>query len=263
MTDERTLELLSAAADGELSADDRPKLDRLLETSAEAREFKAELEQLDSLLRDIPDLEPPGSLHSHIMAQLEPPAASSKPSVIKPSVMEWLRPLIAGTGLRYALAGAAGAVLAALFIGGQSALPVTGDNADLAGTMAPHGSSVDADIIDSFEFHDIAAGSVVQLALDNGTAFLDIQFDADAPLELSVDMSGTGLWPDTVAQIDGRFESITISNQALQVRSLGRQRLSIMLDRVDDAVLAGEAKITLEFSSEGKLLRQGSLRATW
>ena len=126
--------------------DDKSKLDRLPETSAE---IEAELEQLDSLLEDIPDLEPPESLHSRIMAQLESPAASSKAAVIKPSVMEWLRPLLAGSGLRYALAGAAGAVLAALFIGGQSAIPVTGNNADLVGTMAPRGGFVAQGRLDS------------------------------------------------------------------------------------------------------------------
>jgi hypothetical protein len=35
------------------------------------------------------------------------------------------------------------------------------------------------------------------------------------------------------------------------------------LRRVDDTSIAEEAKITLEFSSDGKLLEQGYLQATW
>jgi hypothetical protein len=38
--------------------------------------------------------------------------------------------------------------------------------------------------------------------------------------------------------------------------------MTILLRRVDGAALAGEAKIKLEFSSEGNLLQRGSLMAT-
>ena len=50
MTDQRELELISAAVDGELGIDERVEVDLLLESSEEAREFTAELEQLVSLL---------------------------------------------------------------------------------------------------------------------------------------------------------------------------------------------------------------------
>ena len=257
MTDQRELELISAAIDGELDIDERAELDLLLESSEEACELKAELEQLDSLLKDVPDLEPPESLHAHIMTHAKPQGLQSKPSIL-----DWLRPLIPGAGLRYALAAAAGALLAAVFINSQSMLPGTTDFADLVGTMAPDTASADANIIDSFAVREEGLESLVQLRLSGSVLFLDIHVDTAERLNISIDLGGAGLWPDALAQIDGHFESIAIAGQALQIEALGMQGLTILLRRVDDAAFGGEAKIALEFSSEGILLQRGALTAT-
>ncbi len=257
MTDLWELELISAAIDGELDVDEQVELDLLLESSEEAREFKAELEQLDSLLKDVPDLAPPESLHAHIMANARPQRVQSKRSTL-----DRLRPLIPGAGLRYAMAVAAGALLAVVFINTQPMLPDTSDFADLVGTMAPDIASADANIIDSFAVREEGLESLVQLRLSGSVLFLDILVDTAERLDISVDLGGAGLWPDALAQIDGHFESIAIAGQALQIEALGKQRMTILLRRVDDAAFAGEATITLEFSSEGRLLQRGALTAT-
>lgn len=257
MTDLWELELISAAIDGELDVDEQVELDLLLESSEEAREFKAELEQLDSLLKDVPNLAPPESLHARIMAHAKPQRVQSNSSIL-----DWLRPLKPGAGLRYAMAAAAGALLAVVFINTQPMLPGTNDFADLVGTMAPDIASADANIIDSFAVREEGLESLVQLRLSGNVLFLDIHVDTAERLDISVDLGGAGLWPDALAQIDGHFESIAIFGQALQIEALGTQRLTILLRRVDDATFAGDAKITLEFSREGKLLQRGALTAT-
>ena len=257
MTNQRDMELISAAIDGELDFDERVELDLLLETSEEACELKAELEQLDSLLKDVPDLEPPVSLYADIMARVK-----LKPAPGEDSIVDWLRLLVPGAGLRYALAAATGAMLVAVFIGSQSMLTETIDFADLVGTMAPDIPSADAEIIDSYEVRVNGFESLVQLRRSGSALLLDIHAATDVPVNISVDVSGAGLWPDALAQIEGRSESIAIAGQAVHIEVLGTQRLTILLRRVDDAALAGEANITLEFSSEGKLLQRGSLTAT-
>jgi hypothetical protein len=257
MTDLWELELISAAIDGEIDIDERVELDLLLESSEEAREFKAELEQLDSLLKDVPDLAPPESLHAQIMANARPQRVQSKPSTL-----DRLRPLIPGAGLRYAMTAAAGALLAVVFINTQPMLPGTTGFADLVGTMAPDIDSADANIIDSFAVREEGLESLVQLRLSGSVLFLDIHVDTAERLDISVDLGGAGLWPEALTQVEGHFESIAIAGQALQIEALGKQRMTILLRRVDDAAFAGEAKITLEFSSEGTLLQRGTLTAT-
>ena len=257
MTDQRELELISAALDGELDADERVELGLLLESSEEARELKSELEKLDSLLKEVPELEPSGSLHARIMAQANPQAAQSKPSMLN-----WVRPLIPGVGFRYAIAAAAAALLVAVLISNRPMHPEPIDFDDVVGTVAPDQASADANIIDSFAVREEGLNGLVQLRLNGSDLLLDIDADTTHRIDILVDLGGAGLWPDALAQIDGRSESIAIVGQILRIEALGKHRLTVLLRHVDDVAFNGEAKITLEFSSEGKLLQRGSLTAT-
>lgn len=259
MTDQRKLELVSAAIDCELDVDERAELNLLLEASQEARDLKAEFENLDSLLHSIEDVEPPESLHAEIMAQAH---IISQPVQSKPSIRNWLRPLVPGAGIRYALAAAAGALVVAIIFNGQPVLSGTSDFTDLVGTMAPDSASVDAGVIDSFAFANEEVQSLVQLRRSDGLLLLMVQVDASTPLEIGVDLSGAGYQPKAVAQLDSEFDSIAIAGQNLQMRAVGAQEMSVLLSRVDDAVAAGGATIKLEFSSEGRLLQRGALAAT-
>jgi hypothetical protein len=238
MTDERILELVSAGVDGELNGDEQIELNSLLESSAEARELQSELEELDSLLSNVPDIEPPSSLHAQIMARVEQQSTKTKSSAVS-----WWRDLMPGAGLRYALATGAGALIALIVVGGVPSVPNTVDYSDLVGTMSPGTDLGSTEILDSFSFRQEGLESRIQLRLSRGIAFLDILANTEQPLDISVDPGDAG--------------------QAVQVQALGQQRLTILLHREDDAVRNGEARITLEISSEGKLLEQGELKASW
>ena len=67
MISERTLELINAGIDGELSAEDQQELDAVLESSAEARSMKAELLKLANLMGSLPAQQPPSGLHDQIL----------------------------------------------------------------------------------------------------------------------------------------------------------------------------------------------------
>jgi len=252
MTDDRVLELVSAAADVELNANDQAEMDRLLESSPGAREFKADLVKMDSLFSEIPDLDPPASLHAQIVAHIEP-----RPSQQRASVPAWLHDMRLGAGLRYAMAASAGALLVVIFFAGGQSTSGIADFSELVGTIAPNTTSTD--IIDTFTFRDDGFESQVQLERSNGVLFLNVEIDAAAPLDISVDMAGAGFQANAIAQNEGNFDSIVLADQAVKMRAVGHQRLTIFLRRVDDTTFAGEAKITLEFSSDGKVLQQGAL----
>jgi anti-sigma factor RsiW len=250
MTDERKLELISASLDGELNSDERNELDDLLQDSAEARDLNAEFEQLDSLLRDVPEVEPPASLHDQIMAQVRPRTVKEKPSF-----KDILLDVLPGAGLKYVLATGAGAIMALLVIGGQPMDPGSIDYSDLVGTMSPDRAASGTDILDSYAFSGEGVESLIQLRLSGGMAFV--------ALNISADFSAAGLWPEAVAQINGRTESIAIAGQAVQVQTSGQQQLTIFLRRADGTDYADEAEISLEITSDGGLLEQGELKAAW
>jgi hypothetical protein len=258
MTDERTLEMVSAAADAELTESERAELEQLLENSAEARKFQAELAEMDSILGEVPVMEPPDSLHTQIVNCISLPQEKADSSFLG-----WLRPPKFMPVMRYSLAAAAGLLLAASFYESQSLFPSNHDFDDLVGTMAPSRVVAEADILDTFDFRSDGLESLVQLQRRNNDIYLDIQIDADVALSIAVDMSGTGVRPGALAQLDHSLESIVVEDQALQLRATGQRRLTVLLRRADDASIAEEAKITLEFSSDGRLLEQGSLQANW
>ena len=258
MTDERTLEMISAAADGELNASERAELEQLLENSAEAREFQAELAEMDSILGEVPAIEPPDSLHTQIVNCISLPRKKADPSFLG-----WLRPPQFMPVLRYGLAAAAGLLLATSFYESQSLFPSNNDFDDLVGTMAPSRVVAEADILDTFDFRSDDLEALVQLQRRDNDIYLDIQIDANAALNIAVDMSSTGVRPGALAQLDHSLESIVVEDQALKLRATGQRRLIVLLRRADNALIAGEAKITLEFSSDGRLLEQGSLQASW
>lgn len=258
MTEQRELELVSAGIDGELNGDERIALHSLLESSAEARELKSELEQLDSLLNDIPDLEPPPSLHASIMSQAKPRAATGPTSS-----MDWVRELIPGAGLRYVLATGAGAIVALLLVSVQRLDPGPMDYSELVGTMSGEPTRNGADILDVYDFSSDDIAGRMQLRQVGDVVFLDISAETEQPLNIAMDFGGADLWPDLVAQVDGHSESIAIAGQAMQVQTSGRQQLTILLRRADGASSAVEAEISLEISSEGRLLDTGVLTATW
>ena len=244
MTSDRNLELISAALDRELDIDERAEVEELLKSSADARALRSDFERLDSILEALPHLEPPATLHEQVLALASEQAVGDRERDTR--LRRWFWP---GAGLRYALAAAAGAILAVLIIGSPFEL------SDLAGAMAP----TDASIVDSFTYRD----NMVRLRRGAGSMYLDIQTNEDTALEISIDLSASGYWPDVSAQVEGRPASLAIAGQSLQLRSQGANRLTVLLRRDDDAALADDARITLEFSSDGRLLQQAELKAAW
>ena len=177
------------------------------------------------------------------------------------SVADWIRDLVPGSGLRYVLATGAGAIIALIIIGNQPLNPGPFDYSELVGTMSPAAAENGADILDSYDFSSGTIAGQMQLRRIGEIMFLDI--NTTQPVDIAADFSSAGLWPDLVAQVDGRSESIAIAGQAIQIKTSGKQQLTILLRRVDDAAIAGEAEISLEISSEGKVLDTGVLSAPW
>jgi hypothetical protein len=262
MTDERTFELVSAAADGELNDVEQAELDRLLEQSPEVRRFHADLGRVNSIMRKVPELTPPETLHDRIMTATSLPAARTHKAApgTRFGRPGWPAP---SAVLRYGLATAAGLVLAVGFYESQSEFNDRGDIMELVGTMAPNHDRTAAGILDSYSFRTGGLESQIFLERRNGALLLDIQVDADKPIDISVDLAAAGARLDALAQTGSSFESIEISGQTLRVRALGRRQLTALLHRVDDAALTGRETIELQFSSEGKLLQRGSLIPAW
>jgi len=94
MLEERTLNLINADIDRELTPAEQQELDSILETSAEARAMRAELLKLSNLLNSVPDQAPPIGLSSKVLDQLVP--RPSFPRLSLSSLFGTFQPVTAG-----------------------------------------------------------------------------------------------------------------------------------------------------------------------
>lgn len=252
------LDLINRAVDGDLDAAESAELERLLAASAEARKLKQDLEAMESVLRSIPEVQPPAALNARLLHALpgKLPGTAGKR-------WRWLHDLQPGSGLRYALAAAAGALVVAIVFTGPDSINQSADPAALVGTMIPKSARDPVDVISTYDFHSNTSASRVQLQRFDDSILLDVSIDAATPLDVTIGLADTGLEPDALAQFNSEIESIAMSGSEIRLRADGQQQLSILLRRAGSAAPANPADIALEFSSEGQVLEQGSLPAAW
>lgn len=261
MSDERLFELLSAAADGELSAAEEADLKRLLVSSPDAERYREELGRIDTILGQAPDLTPPESLHDRIMGSISLPSVRTVRRPVE-SGPGWFGSMTSFAALRYAAAAAAGLLLTvALYESRDVSDPL--DIAELVGAMAPNRDGSASDVLDTFALHAEGINSRVSLERRNGMLLLDVRIDSEAPVDITVDLASAGTRLQALAQTQGTLDFIELSGRNLRMRAHGQRHVTVLLEHAADAAGQGRKTISLEFSSDGGLLQRGSLTAAW
>ena len=125
MLDERQIELIQADVDGELPADQRAELSRLLLGNSEARALHDDLRKLTRMFSTLPRHEPPVGLERAVVDSIQWRAPSRRPA----AAWRESAPRIAAT-----VAGAALLVAALYHLGLPFGANV--DRSELSGTMA-------------------------------------------------------------------------------------------------------------------------------
>lgn len=255
MSLERAFELLSAAADGVLTSDEKVELDELLSESAEARKLQGELNQMNKLLDGLPNLDPPAVLRDEIMQKAALPRPKAKATW---SLSDWFRSLTLASMLRYGVSAAFGALLVIAIYESRPNFGPSPDFADLVGSMAPNAG--DTDILDRFSVDETGVLSIARLEQRGDSLVLDIRIDTKQLVEVAVDFAASGFEIEALAQTQSNFESIQFADQVLRIKGRGQRRFAVLLRKGDDTSLASEANINLEYSSNGILLQQGTLK---
>jgi hypothetical protein len=109
----------------------------------------------------------------------------------------------------------------------------------------------------AFEFDDIS--SAVTLQRRDGALVLDVLLDSRDPVDIMVDFTSDGLQFDAIAQMQSDLKSIEFADQAIKVEGHGRQHFAVLLHRDGDLAAEHEASIKLRFTSNGRLIKEGSL----
>jgi hypothetical protein len=248
MIDERTIELIHASVDGELSEPEQAELDAVLKASGEASEFHQGLREFADLLDDEPPRELPGGLHGQIVGQITLPARSRRfrfgdiPGFV-----------------RYGMAAAAGLVLTVGIYESERGMPGEQDIGSMVGTIMRNDRAAEEETLDTLIFDLDAVSSAVRLQRRDGALVLDVLLDAKDPVDITVDFTSDGLQFDAIAQTQSELKSIEFADQAIQVKGHGRHHFAVLLHRDIDHAVDHEASIKFRFTSNGKLVKEGAL----
>lgn len=249
MMSERILELINADIDGELRPEDQPELDAALESSAEARAARRDLQKLGRLMEDLPSQEPPASLGINILKGIGLP--SRKPRFSLASWLFSLKPATAG------LAFAAGLVLTVGFYEFSQEGPAAVDSARMVGTMVA-GKAADSGVHkNDIRLKGDGFSGTISLREDSGIYVLNFDLESEQSTEVKVGLDETGFAFGGFAEVQGDenriFESVMMSGGALRVVNQGRQQFAVFLRGGGVGEPVRPDSISIDFSSAGAL----------
>lgn len=174
MTDPGLLELINAEIDGELDAQQRAELARVLLADPNARAKREELKQLCAALDRVEEVEPPSQLRETVLA----------------AALQQSKPMRSSAALRWRHA----ALVAGILAGGLVILEVSKGpqsvSTDVAGTMAAPGSPA---LLDTVRLSDGPVSGRASLYRDRAGLDLELDVTASAPVDVLVTGEGQSL----------------------------------------------------------------------
>jgi hypothetical protein len=248
--DPRTIELINADIDGEISSDDKQELDAALAASPAAQAMHAELTGLNSSLNELPYLDPPVHLKHTIMSAIPKSEAQQRR-------MNILQTIFASPPMRYAAMFALGSLITMTLISSdQASDSAFNDVTGLVGTISsevPVGPGIHSARIDRPE----VAGRV---SLRSSGPLLIVDFDlvSSRPVEIVATYADQTVWFNGFAQLESPGASISAESGRVTMQVEGKRRYALFLHN------AGERKVSinLQFQADGKVVYDTAVQYT-
>jgi hypothetical protein len=251
MLDERTINLINAELDGELSDSERSELEAILRDSTEARTLRADLGRLGELMERLPAQEPPARLSGQILDSVQLSRVRSR--VRRPfspaGFLASLQPAQIGVGF------AAGLLLAVGYFELSPADLGEGDSARMVGTMVASKQTGAETIANSLFFKESGISGTVTLRESGPFKILDFDLDSGDPAEVEIAFAEAGLSFGGIARTSTGPEvmgqSYEIGGGTLRVMNQGQQAFSVFLRQAADET-SGSEGISIGISSGGE-----------
>lgn len=255
MLEQRVIEWINAEIDGELSPEDQASLQAVLDTSAEARAMKVELQRLSNLLDNVPQVAPPQGLSAPVIDQL-----ATRPTVSGFSLADWFQsfqPATAGLGF------AAGLLATVVFFELSTTHDTQMDSASMVGTMVA-GDKAQGTALDTLRIEQNGLSGNITLQERGNILVLNFDLDSAQTTEIEISLAEAGLSFGGIAHAPGSgndiVDSIEVSGGDLRVVKQGRQAFSIFLSNA--ARDSGRGKeLSIGISTGGAQVYTGVLRA--
>jgi len=242
--DARTIELINADIDGEISSADKAELETLIAGDPEVQALHVELSTLSASLDSLPNLDAPPHLKHTIMAAIPKPQAEQR----APD-SGFLQSLFAVPALRYAAIFAAGSVLTLSLVNSdQLSQTAFDDVTGLVGTISdtvPDGPGVHTTQIQQEE----VAGTVT---LRSSGPLLIVDFDlvSSQPVDIIASYADTSVWFNGFAQLESPGASISAEAGRVTMQIQGKRRYALYLHNAGDRNI----KLNLLFMSNGVIV---------
>lgn len=243
MNDQRSIELIHAELDGEISAAEKDELDARLQEDPGLTDLREQLRGLASALERIEPVEPPPGLRARILAAVRP---VPRRSIIASLLPGWQAP----TMLRYGMAAAFGAAVAAvaLQLGTmESAGPA--DVRGLVGTIASYQTPSAPEGAISLNSQGITGS--IETHSQNGMVVLDFDLAAERPVGIVADYSRSGLSFGGFAQLENAAASLDAQQGRITFLQQQSHRYAVFFDAARQA----GGTIELRFLVDGELVR--------
>jgi hypothetical protein len=240
MIEARTLELIHADLDGELDADARAELQRRLDADPQARAQHGQLLKMAGALGRMAPETPPAELEQQILQALRPAA---KVLPFRERRVQFVR---------YAMALAAGMIIAAVGIGFAGGSRTAFDPNELVGTMGGPASAppIAASVV---KLQAPELGGSVGLSQAGGRWLLVFDLDSEQPVKVTAAYSDAAFRLNGYAQGDSGVGEFRSSPGRVEFVNQGSQRLALFLEP------GAGGPVRISFEGQGRVLQEAVL----
>lgn len=254
--DERAYELMNAAIDGELDAEEQAEWDRLLTESDQLRDLNEEHRAFVRLLNDVPERAPPEYLQEAIERQVRLPVHADDKSLIG----RFVRSFNTRGWLRAGLALAAGVVMTVGIYEMGSGPMTAEDTANLTGTIIEKPPSMQGELLDSVHIYTDTLKGAVELRSQGDLFSLDVDFKSEGLAQVVVNIAGHGLEFEGITNGQEFDNEVAVRDGAINVVSEGAQSYSLLLRQTSGSKPL--APLELEFFANDRLVQAAMLQVS-
>ena len=245
----KTVELINADIDGEISSVDKIELDSILASSADARRYHSEMTGLRELMSSAERLDPPQHLRHLILDSIVPVRHKAARNNVRTGFR--IAPV-----LRLATAFAAGVVLTWSFISSDNiSRNAFDDVTNLVGTIS------DTDVRQagarriSISHADIAGA--ISMRKSGHLLVIDFDLVSDGPMDVVAGFARADVWFSGFAQLESSDARVAAEPGQVTIRMNGKRRYALYLHDSSSRL----SVIDLQFVSSGKVVHEARLAA--
>ena len=232
--EQKFTDLINAAIDGEISAEEKAELEAFLDSSADGRALQDELSSLSATLDSLEQEAPPVHLRHVIMNSIPP---TRKPAE-SPGIVQTL---LGTPAFKYAFTFAAGVILALTIVDSSKVTNRAFDDVtELVGTIA---DPVDLTLASSVSVDEL------------GVAGLDFDMVSSDHIEIEAGYSDPSIWFNGFAQLESEDTTVAAAPGRVRFGMKGKRRYAVFLHNQGER----ETTVNLRFLANGEVVHEASL----